>query len=180
MKTNGWAALACLMVAASPLCMNAQRPPAKAAAPKADSASAATYVPVRDYDPARDAARDIDEAVAEARRTGKRVLVEVGGKWCSWCHTMHRFYEENRELLELREKNYINVVVNFSPENQNEKALSRYPKIEGYPHLFVLDANGKLLRSQNTSELEEGESYNLKRFMAFLNQWAPGGPHKSR
>jgi hypothetical protein len=61
----------------------------------------------------------------------------------------------------------------WSPENQNEEVLSKYPKIPGYPHLFVLDKNGKLIHSQDTSELEDGrKSYNLEKFTAFLKEWA--------
>ena len=38
------------------------------------------------YDPKRNADSDVKNAIAEARKTGKRVLLEVGGEWCSWCH----------------------------------------------------------------------------------------------
>jgi thiol:disulfide interchange protein len=131
------------------------------------------YTPVSRYDPARDAQKDVDAAVAEAQRTGKRVLLEVGGEWCSWCHTMDRFFQEHADLLALRERNFIMVKINSSDENENQKLLSQYPRIPGYPHLFVLDANGKLLHSQDTSALEEGKSYNLRRFQAFLQKWAP-------
>ena len=44
------------------------------------------YVPVIQYDPKRDAGSDIKNAVIEAQRTGKHVLLEVGGEWCTWCH----------------------------------------------------------------------------------------------
>ncbi len=64
-------------------------------------------------------------------------------------------------------------ILNFSPENENRAVLSRYPAIPGYPHIFVLDTDGKLLHSQGTAELEEGQSYNLQRFTAFLEKWAP-------
>lgn len=131
------------------------------------------YVPVDRYDPARDPQKDIAAAVAEAKRTGKRVLLDVGGEWCSWCHTMDRFFQEHSDLLALRERNFILVKINYSKENENRKLLSRYPRIPGYPHLFVLDPNGKLLHSQDTSALEEGKSYNLARFLAFLQKWAP-------
>ena len=48
-----------------------------------------------------------------------------------------------------------------------------FPKIPGYPHLFVLDKTGTLLHSQNTSMLEDGKrSYDLERFTAFLKKWA--------
>jgi len=131
------------------------------------------YVPVHKYDPKRDAARDIDEAVIEAARTQRRVLVEVGGEWCVWCHMMDDFFEKNRTVLDLREKNYVMVKVNFSDENKNEPVLSRYPQIKGYPHIFILDSDGKLLHSQDTGELEEGKGYNLSKFTAFLEKWAP-------
>jgi thiol:disulfide interchange protein len=130
---------------------------------------------VADYNPQRDAAQDLKVAMAEAQRTGRRVLLDVGGQWCSWCRTMDRFFEEHPDLLALREKNFVMLKVNYSPENKNEAFLGRYPKIPGYPHLFVLDATGKLLHSQDTGALELGKSYDLGKFTAFLNQWAPGG-----
>ena len=130
------------------------------------------YVPVTSYDPRRYAAKDIQAAMVEARRTGKRVLLEVGGDWCVWCHRMDRYFEENPKLLELRERKFITVKINYSRENENKKVLSAYPKIPGFPHIFVLDTNGAMLRSQNTGELESGKSYDLEKFIAFLKQWA--------
>ena len=134
--------------------------------------SASAYVPVTKYDPERDAEADIKDAVVEAQRTGKRVLVDVGGEWCVWCHTLDRFFEQNPKLLEYREQHFVMVKINYSPENKNEKLLSRYPQIPGFPHLFVLDEKGKLLHSQDTSELEEGKSYNLEKLSSFLKNWA--------
>ncbi|MDT4897441.1 MAG: hypothetical protein QOH25_2518 [Acidobacteriota bacterium] len=136
-------------------------------------AASEKYVPVDKYDPARNAEQDIRMAVAEAGREGKRILLEVGGEWCIWCHTMDAFFEKNPELLALREKNFIMVKINFSDENKNELLLSRYPPINGYPHLFVLERDGKFLHSQDTGKLEEGKSYNLAKFMAFLKEWSP-------
>ena len=131
------------------------------------------YAPVLKYDPARNADQDIKDGIAEAKRTGKRVLLEVGGQWCIWCHIMDDYFEKHAELLAFREKNFIMVKINFSDENKNEQVLSRYPQVAGYPHLFVLDNDGKLLHSQDTGKLEEGRGYNLDKFMAFLKEWAP-------
>ena len=133
----------------------------------------AEYVPVLKYDPARNADQDIKDGVAEAKRTGKRVLLEVGGEWCIWCHIMDEYFEKHPDLLAFREKNFIMVKINFSDENKNEQVLSRYPKVAGYPHIFVLDTGGKLLHSQDTGQLEEGRGYNLDKFTAFLKEWAP-------
>jgi thiol:disulfide interchange protein len=132
-----------------------------------------SYVPVRAYDPSRNAERDVAEAQAEAKRTGKNVLVEVGGKWCVWCRNLEKFFDQHADIAALRDKGFVTIAVNFSPENKNAALLGRYPKIPGYPHLFVLNAEGKLLHSQNTSELEEGRGYNAKKVEAFLLKWAP-------
>src|SRR5262249_38299804 len=116
---------------------------------------------------------DIKIAAVEEQRSGRRILLEVGGEWCSWCHIMDRYFEEHSPLRELRDKSYVLVKINFSPENENKAVLSKYPSIPGYPHIFILDSDGKFLYSEATSQLEEGHSYNLDRFTEFLQKWAP-------
>ncbi len=138
--------------------------------PKQESAK---YVPVHEYDPQRDAASDIERAVAEARRAKKNVLLEVGGKWCVWCRIMDSYFEANPDVLKLREDNFVTVKINFSPENENKDVLSKYGEIPGYPHLFVLDPEGKLIQSQNTGDLEAGKSYDKEKFVGFLKKWSP-------
>lgn len=126
------------------------------------------------FDPSRDAAKDIEQAVGEAARTGKRVLVDVGGDWCVWCREMERYFEAHADLRDLRDRNFVTVKVNWSPENKNAAVLSKFPRIPGYPYLFVLDDKGVLLHSQDTGKLEDGKkSYNLEKFTAFLKEWAP-------
>jgi thiol:disulfide interchange protein len=152
----------------------AHLPPRSAVAQdRREAASQPKNNPVTEYDPKRDAAQDIQDAIKEAQRTNKRILLEVGGEWCGWCHTLDRFFQANPDLLFLRDKNFVTVKINFSGDNENKELLSHYPAIPGYPHIFVLDAEGKLLHSQDTSELESGKSYNLEKLTAFLTNWAP-------
>lgn len=134
--------------------------------------AAAQPLPVK-FDPAREAANDIASAIAQAKGEGKRVLVDVGGEWCSWCHIMDRFIAANADIKALRDANYVWVKVNYSKENRNEALLSRWPKVAGYPHLFILDGDGRLLHSQDTGALEAGNNYDHARFAAFLRTWAP-------
>jgi thiol:disulfide interchange protein len=122
------------------------------------------------FDPARDAATDLATAAAMAKAQKKRVLVDVGGEWCPWCHILDRFVASNADVKKVVDDNYVWVKVNWSPQNRNEAALSRWPKVKGYPHLFVLDGEGRLLHSQNTDDLEAGDSYDKGKMLAFLRE----------
>ena len=137
------------------------------------TAGQSKYIPVAKYDPKRDAARDIQDAIKEAQGANKRILLEVGGEWCSWCHTLDRFFEAHSDLLLLRDQNFVTVKINFSEENENKEVLSRYGPIAAYPHIVILASDGKFLHSQGTGVLESGKSYDLERITAFLNEWSP-------
>jgi thiol:disulfide interchange protein len=126
------------------------------------------------FDPTRDAAADIKAAVAEVKKSKRRVILDVGGEWCSWCHLLDNYFATHQDLRELRDRLYVWTKVNWSKENTNETVLSAYPKINGYPHLFVLDQEGKLVQSQDTSALEDGPSYNYDAMQQFLMRWAGG------
>lgn len=130
------------------------------------------------FDPKRDAAKDIHDAVAEAKLHGQRVLLDVGGEWCIWCHRLDTLFATHPDLAEFLYRNFVVVKVNYSKENKNEKLLSRYPKIPGYPHIFVLENDGRLLCSQDTGELESGKGHDPAKVMACLKKWAPSkSPH---
>lgn len=162
-----------LIVLLIPFSVYAQKSTAnKSAEAKTNAAKSAVYVPVHEYDPKRDVEKDLQATVAEAKRTNKRILLEIGGLWCSWCKLMDNYFTQHPELLAFREKNFIMMKVNFSPENENKTFLSKYPEIQGYPHIYVLESDGTLLHSQNTGDLEEGKSYNLDKFTEFLHKWA--------
>jgi len=144
-------------------------------------ARAATgYTPATTFDSSRDAAKDIAAAAEEAKRTGRRVLIDVGGDWCIWCKRLDAFFEEQKDVTAFLQKNYVPVKVHYSKENKNEAVLSRYPKVAGYPHLFVLDGDGKLLHSQDTGALESGKGHDREKVLAFLRQWAPEGGTPAR
>ena len=130
------------------------------------------YIPVTKFDTTRDAQKDLNDAVAEAKRTNKKVYVDVGGDWCIWCHRLDNFYESNKDLQKYLDKHYVFVKINFSKENMNEAVLSKFPKIEGYPHIFILDKKGKLIKSKDTGELEENKGYSHDKVMAFLKEFA--------
>jgi len=125
------------------------------------------------YDERRDPEADLRTAKAEARGARKNILLVVGGNWCSWCLRLDRFVRETPEVAEPWNRAFVTVHVNMSSENENKAFLGRYPEIEGYPHLFVLDAAGQLLHSQETGALEQGRSYSVSKVKRFVERWTP-------
>ncbi len=126
---------------------------------------------VERFDPARDPERDLKVAMVEAKRTGKRILLDVGGEWCIWCRRLDTLFMKNPDLADQLHQGFVTVKVNYSKENKNEKFLSGFPKIPGYPHLFVLDASGMLLHSQDTGALESGKGHDPAKVVEFMNAW---------
>lgn len=137
----------------------------------AQKTETAVFAPVLKFDPKRDPAKDVADAQVEAQRSGRRILLDVGGEWCVWCRRLDSLFVRHKGLHEQLHAGFVVVKVNFSPENKNEKFLSRFPKIPGYPHLFVLDEKGMLLHSQDTGALESGKGHDPVKVRAFLDAW---------
>ena len=125
------------------------------------------------FDPSRVAANDLQTAIAAAATENKRIILDVGGEWCGWCRLMDAFIAKNAELNQLKAENFVWLKINMSEENGNKEFLAKYPAISGYPHLFVLEKDGTLLKSKDTSELEDGKTYNTQKFIDFLNEYKP-------
>jgi thiol:disulfide interchange protein len=125
------------------------------------------------YDPRRDPAADVRAAVQVAGRSGKRILLEVGGEWCLWCHVLDDLVAGDKEVGKQLRDGFVVVKVNWSPENENVRFLAAYPPIPGYPHFFVLESNGTYLHSQRPDAFTQGNNYDRSKLLAFLKQWSP-------
>jgi hypothetical protein len=137
------------------------------------SATKAVFYTVDHYDSARNPVTDLAATITRAKAEKKNILVQVGGDWCGWCTLMSTFIETNEKVRDTILANYLVMKVTENADNKNAAFLSQYPSIPGYPHLFVLDTNGKLLHSQGTAELEQGPGYNETAYLEFLNKWKP-------
>lgn len=128
------------------------------------------------YNPEENAEQKILEAVKQAKAESKHIFIQVGGNWCIWCARFNDFVTKDKSIDSLIRANYIVYHMNYSKENKNEKLLTQYgfPQRFGFPVFLILDANGKLMHTQNSSYLEEGKGYNEKAISGFFNDWAPG------
>jgi thioredoxin-related protein len=127
------------------------------------------------YNPQANASDDIKKAVGQAKTEGKHVFLQIGGNWCPWCVKYHNFVEADSAMRQFVEKNFVVVLVNYSPENKNLDLLAKlgYPQRFGFPVFVILDANGNRIHTQNSGLLEEGESYNKEKVLQFYKHWTP-------
>jgi len=123
------------------------------------------------FDPTKKPSEDLKTAVKTATAENKRILLDVGGEWCIWCHRIDEFIETNEDVKSALTSAFVILKVNYSKENKNEEFLGKFPAIEGYPHFFVLENDGSLIVSQNTGDLEDGKSYSKEKFLKFVAKY---------
>jgi thioredoxin-related protein len=123
------------------------------------------------YDEKRDPFADATAALELAKQTHRNVLLEIGGNWCTWCHRMDKFLEENPEVYQALHNHYVLLKISVSDENENKAFMSGLPPVLGYPHMFVSSNTGKMLLSKDTGELQENGDYSARIWLEFLQQW---------
>ena len=123
------------------------------------------------YDPARDPFADGHAAIKLAKQTNRRVLIELGGDWCKWCHVMDRFFEDNPDIKARLHETFVMLKINVSDANGNEKFLASFPKPLGYPHMYIAEKNGNLLKSKDTADFLVNGHYSREAFLAFFDRW---------
>ncbi|MBC7556942.1 MAG: thioredoxin family protein [Chryseobacterium sp.] len=143
----------------------------KEAAAKAELASLPKI-----YNPEDNAEQRISEAIAQAKKENKNVIIQAGGNWCIWCLRFNKFVQTTPELKNLVDKNYVYYHLNYSPEVKNEKIFEKYGnpgKKFGYPVFIVLDQNGNQIQIQDSSVLEDGKGYSSEKVKKFFSDFAP-------
>jgi thioredoxin-related protein len=128
---------------------------------------------VTTYDPDRDPFEDLDAAVRVAQVENKRIILVVGGNWCLPCIKVARFWAETESIRERLIRNFVVMRVNYGPLNRNDRFLSQFPEIVGFPHIFLLDSSGRTL-------LSPGEEmgfvlFDEELFPAYLDSWTAEG-----
>ena len=124
------------------------------------------------YDPDADPFQQLRAAQATAAEDEKLILVIAGGEWCIWCHWLDAYLATNVDVNEALKETFVVLKVFFGGMGANEEFFATLPTAAGYPHFWVLNSAGKLLVSQNTVLLEDGDkSYDKNNFMTFIDEW---------
>lgn len=130
------------------------------------------------YDEMADAEKQIADAVKKAKAENKHVFVKLGGNWCKWCVLFHNYTHANKDIMNVLDANYVEVLVSTSKAKKNHEIMRKYknPSRFGYPVFMIIDGEGNLIHTQNSVVFEKtGEfGYDSKKIIKFLNNWTPG------
>ena len=131
---------------------------------------------VKLYHPEANASKDISEAIKQAKKDKKHVLIQAGGNWCSWCIRFNAFTTGDQKMDSAIKADYIVYHLNYSSENKKYEVFKKYgfPQRFGFPVFLILDGNGTLIHTENSSYLEEGKGYNKGKILEFLHNWSAG------
>lgn len=153
--------------------------------------AACAQSPVKVYDETIDPNVQITEAVTRAKGEGKYVVAQLGGNWCKWCIRFAKFVNGDPELKNLVDENFEFIHVNYNPRNPEASTVDNVSTKEmlrrlgnpvrfGYPVLIVLDSDGNVIHTQDSSFLESGEGYDKDKVMRFFKAWTPSAVASSK
>jgi thioredoxin 1 len=127
------------------------------------------------YPPPGEAQKELDEALAAAGKSHKRVLVVFGANWCYDCHVLDTTFR-SKEFAPLVQANYEVVHINIGDEGKDNGDLAARLGVgigKGIPSLAVLDPNGRVLVAQKNGEFESSVKIGPNDVRDFLEKWKP-------
>lgn len=92
-----------------------------------------------------------NDGIAEAKKSNKKILLDVYTDWCKWCKKLDIEVYENDKVAAYLKKYFILVKVNgegseklkFDGKEISETQFTGAMGVTGYPTMFFLDSNGK-------------------------------------
>lgn len=124
------------------------------------------------YDPERNAFKDFEMALNDAKQNHQLVLIELGGDWCKFCHRLDKFLKKNPKTKQHLLEVFVIIKINVSEENWNEEFRSHLPEFNVYPQFFITDREGHVIGAQNVFDLEVNSSYSKVLFKRFIKHWS--------
>jgi protein disulfide-isomerase len=119
---------------------------------------------------------NFDEALAQAKESGKYVLVDfTGSDWCGWCKKLDKEVFGKKEFKEYAEQNLVCVLIDFprqKPQSNKQKeanqALMEKYAVQGFPTILLFSPQGDVAA---TTGYEPGgaEAY-IKHLQGLIDQ----------
>jgi len=152
--------------------------PAEVPSPKLGPVELAQPLPLP-YNLQADARADVDAALARAKSSGKRVLIDLGGNWCGDCRVFAGIMEVP-EVKRFVDAHYEVVQVNVGRYDTNLDIPARFglEKPRAAPTTLIVSPEGKLLNGDDLVALKDARSMTPQAVVDWLAHWAAPVTHQ--
>jgi thiol:disulfide interchange protein len=130
----------------------------------------ARSVPI--YDARADARADITDALAQAQRKHKLVLIDFGADWCLDCVVLANHFDDP-QVKPFLDAHYVAVRVNVGEWDANLDVAQDYgdPIAKGIPAIVVVGPDAQIVASTGGGELANARTSSKDDILSLLQQW---------
>ena len=126
------------------------------------------------YDEAANADRVVAQARARALKSGKLLLVDLGGNWCGDCRILAATVERP-ELKAFVDRHYVTATVDVGRFDKNLQVPAHWgitSRLEGVPALLIVDPKtDKLIDAGHVAALADARNMSPQALADWLAQW---------
>ena len=129
---------------------------------------------VQPYNETANAEAQVAAAFARAKKSHKRVLIDLGGNWCVDCIVLANFVRLP-EMRRFMAAHYEEVLVDVGRFNRNLQIPARFgvtKKLEGVPALLIATPDGRLVNGDNIFATADAHSMTPQAIAAYLAKYA--------
>lgn len=92
----------------------------------------------------------LDEQLAQAKATGKPVMLDYFATWCTDCRRMEKATFSNPQVQKIMQKKFVSLQVDVTdPNNAETEAIKKRFKVFGPPAMLFFDKNGEARKDLN-------------------------------
>ena len=92
-----------------------------------------------------------DEGTAEAKKTGKKMMIDVYTDWCGWCKKMDKDTYSDGTITDYLNQKYVAIKINaesagkleYRGKSYTEQNLAAAFGVNGYPSIIFLTRDGE-------------------------------------
>jgi thiol:disulfide interchange protein len=131
------------------------------------------------FDAKAPAEKLVADAVAQAKREDKKVLLFFGANWCPWCRRLHAALTQNSAVQSRLRQKFVLVHLDANTRNdqqRNAAVLKKYGgpiRQYGLPVFVVLARDGIQLTTRETASFAADTDKKMaERLLSFLDEWS--------
>jgi thiol-disulfide isomerase/thioredoxin len=123
------------------------------------------------YDTQADAHAAVQTAFAQAKATGRNVMLDFGGNWCPDCRVLAGVLQAP-VVKPWVDQNFVTVLVDVGRFKKNLDIAAQYGvKINAAPTVLVISPDGRVLNQGNVFALADARSMSAQAVVNLLAGW---------